>query len=157
MTSEPKTNALPGAIALLITLILWAAAALLFFTAIREGQPGRLIGDLFLVMAAVLFTKGFFTNQPNQAVVLTLFGAYVGTVRDTGWWWTNPFNSKRRISLRAWKTLAADAATIPNKVSPIPIVISPARAECCWNSWTNSRAIPAIATNELQTKRLLGR
>ncbi|HEX7078549.1 MAG TPA: SPFH domain-containing protein [Candidatus Eisenbacteria bacterium] len=100
MTSERKTNALPGAVALLITLILWALALLLFITAVKNEQPGRLILDLFLVMAAVLFTKGFFTNQPNQAVVLTLFGAYVGSVRETGWWWTNPFNSKRRISLR---------------------------------------------------------
>jgi regulator of protease activity HflC (stomatin/prohibitin superfamily) len=33
-------------------------------------------------------------------VVLILFGSYVGTVRDSGWWWTNPFNTRRRVSLR---------------------------------------------------------
>lgn len=100
MTSERKTTALPGAVAFLITLLLWVAALAIFVSAIREERVGRLVIDLFVVLAAVLFTKGFFTNQPNQAVVLTLFGAYVGSVRDTGWWWTNPFNSKRRVSLR---------------------------------------------------------
>jgi regulator of protease activity HflC (stomatin/prohibitin superfamily) len=53
-----------------------------------------------LVFLAILTMTGLFTVQPNQAVVLVLFGTYVGTVRDAGWWWTNPFNLKKRISLR---------------------------------------------------------
>ncbi|MGE5177102.1 MAG: SPFH domain-containing protein [Hyphomicrobiales bacterium] len=100
MTSERKTTALPGALMFLVTLILWTTAVLVFISVIRSGRPEALIYDLFIVLAASLSLNGFFTIQPNQAVVLTLFGAYVGSVRDTGWWWTNPFNSKRRISLR---------------------------------------------------------
>jgi regulator of protease activity HflC (stomatin/prohibitin superfamily) len=44
---------------------------------------------------------GFFTLQPNEARVLILFGAYKGTERTSGFHWTNPLNTKRRISLRA--------------------------------------------------------
>lgn len=44
---------------------------------------------------------GFFTLQPNEGMVLILFGAYQGTARRDGFHWTNPLNRKKRISLRA--------------------------------------------------------
>ncbi|HEX3112647.1 MAG TPA: SPFH domain-containing protein, partial [Candidatus Eisenbacteria bacterium] len=53
-----------------------------------------------LLILTALSAAGLFTVQPNQAVVLILFGSYVGTVRDSGWWWTNPFNTRKKISLR---------------------------------------------------------
>ncbi len=56
---------------------------------------------LGLIFITVLTIFGFFTLQPNQAVVLILFGAYKGSVRQSGFHWTNPFYSKRKISLRA--------------------------------------------------------
>lgn len=57
------------------------------------------------ILAAVLVIlipsiSGFFTVEPNQAVVLILFGKYIGTVRESGFWWTNPFANKHKISLR---------------------------------------------------------
>ena len=39
--------------------------------------------------------------QPNHARVLTFFGKYVGTVRDNGFFWTNPFYVRKKMSLRA--------------------------------------------------------
>jgi regulator of protease activity HflC (stomatin/prohibitin superfamily) len=51
------------------------------------------------VALAILWT-GLFTVQPGQARVLQLFGAYVGTVRDPGLRWANPFFTKRAVSLR---------------------------------------------------------
>jgi regulator of protease activity HflC (stomatin/prohibitin superfamily) len=44
---------------------------------------------------------GYFALQPNEGRVLILFGSYRGTVRDSGWHWTNPLNTKLRVSLRA--------------------------------------------------------
>ena len=59
------------------------------------------LGGAVLSLLAFVFTAfGYFTLQPNEAAVLTLFGAYRGTVRESGWNWTNPFNIRRRISLR---------------------------------------------------------
>jgi regulator of protease activity HflC (stomatin/prohibitin superfamily) len=52
----------------------------------------------FLVIS--VFPSGFFVVQPNEARVLVFFGRYVGTVRDAGLWWTNPFTIKRHVSLR---------------------------------------------------------
>ena len=53
-----------------------------------------------VILAGVLFA-GHFTLQPNEARVLILFGAYKGTVHKSGFHWTNPFYTKKRISMRA--------------------------------------------------------
>jgi len=76
----------------------------------RRGNPNRgLIGTiaflLFLAFIpyAILFVIslcGYFTLQPKQAAVLTLFGDYRGTVNAPGFHWVNPFTLRRRISLR---------------------------------------------------------
>ena len=54
---------------------------------------GTIVG-LFLLL-------GFMAIQPNSARVLTLFGDYVGTVKESGFFWANPFFLKKNISLRA--------------------------------------------------------
>lgn len=53
-----------------------------------------------LSIAGVIMLFGHFTLQPNEARVLTLFGTYIGTVRDSGLFWTNPFMTKAKLSLR---------------------------------------------------------
>lgn len=54
-----------------------------------------------MVLCFVLICLGFFTLQPNEARVLILFGDYRGSVRKSGFHWTNPFYKKKRISLRS--------------------------------------------------------
>jgi regulator of protease activity HflC (stomatin/prohibitin superfamily) len=56
------------------------------------------------VVAALLFvflTIGFTVVNPNESCVMVLFGAYKGTIKENGFFWVNPFFSKRNISLRA--------------------------------------------------------
>jgi regulator of protease activity HflC (stomatin/prohibitin superfamily) len=72
--------------------------------AAKSHAPGG--GWLFLAagvcaILAVFVSSGFFTLQPNEAAVLILFGAYRGTVRHSGFFFTNPLNKKLKISLRA--------------------------------------------------------
>ncbi|HNY27928.1 MAG TPA: SPFH domain-containing protein [Candidatus Sumerlaeota bacterium] len=56
-----------------------------------------LVPFVFLV---IFLSAGFFMLQPNEAAVLLLFGKYVGTVKQEGFCWTNPFYRKMKISLR---------------------------------------------------------
>jgi len=49
----------------------------------------------------IFIVKGFFTNEINEACVLTFFGKYYGTVKKNGFLWINPLTSKRKISLKA--------------------------------------------------------
>lgn len=53
-----------------------------------------------LVPLVILWLKGLFIVQPNDAKVLTFFGKYTGTVRNSGFWFANPFANKERISLK---------------------------------------------------------
>ena len=100
MTTERPTSAWSGALGLIVCLFFLAGAIVTIVQAIAEQRPGLLAAGLPMLILAALSAAGLFTVQPNQAVVLILFGTYVGTVRHSGWWWTNPFNTKKRISLR---------------------------------------------------------
>ena len=53
------------------------------------------------VLPFVLLLPGYFVVQPNVSRVLVLFGRYRGTVRDEGFFWTNPFTCKKKVSLKA--------------------------------------------------------
>lgn len=60
-----------------------------------------IIGLLLLLVLNIVFGIGFMILTPNQAGVLVLFGRYIGTVKNNGFWWVNPLASKRKVSLRA--------------------------------------------------------
>jgi regulator of protease activity HflC (stomatin/prohibitin superfamily) len=101
MIHERRVAALSGAIGLTIALLLAGVAIYVFVGAVQAGRPLVLATVVLpLLLLTAFCAAGLFTVQPNQAVVLILFGSYVGTVRDSGWWWTNPFNTRRRLSLR---------------------------------------------------------
>ena len=52
------------------------------------------------VIAMFISFGGFFIVQPNEARVLVLFGKYIGSVRDAGFFFANPFVTKKHVSLR---------------------------------------------------------
>ena len=57
--------------------------------------------SVFGIIAALVLAFGFLMVQPNGSRVLLLFGKYVGTVKKNGFYWVNPFYTKKKISLRA--------------------------------------------------------
>lgn len=54
-----------------------------------------------LIILIFFLLKGLFFINPNGSKVMVLFGKYMGTVKQNGFFWTNPFYSRRSISLRA--------------------------------------------------------
>jgi hypothetical protein len=101
-SQERAVKAASGWLMLLVNLALYATAlpALIYGTRSHAGG-GFVVLAVFVFIAAVLTSCGFFTLQPNEAAVLILFGAYKGTVRDSGFLFTNPLNKKVKISQRA--------------------------------------------------------
>jgi regulator of protease activity HflC (stomatin/prohibitin superfamily) len=99
---ERAIRAPSGWLMLFINLLLYAAPVFLL-SSMARGQMGggAVLLAILALICAVLVSCGFFTLQPNTAAVLILFGAYKGTVRDSGFFFTNPFNRKLKISLRA--------------------------------------------------------
>ena len=102
-SSEKVVRVLSGWLMLPVTVGLLALALYGIRYIVRndpEIWPAILI-PIGLVPLFIISCFGFFTLQPNEARVLILFGSYQGTVRHSGFHWTNPFNRKLPISLRA--------------------------------------------------------
>jgi len=94
---KPKAN---GWRALLLTIVMWIAAILVIvFSGIKldEGGSilatfGMIIGVLWVVLGWIPFL-GLKIIKPQEALVLTLFGKYIGTLKTEGFYWVNPFCS----------------------------------------------------------------
>ncbi len=85
-------------------MILAAGAFVLTVAGAKERPPilsgGLIVGEVLLFVPAFVGLFGLMAIAPNEARVLLLFGEYKGTARESGFYWVNPFFSKRRISLR---------------------------------------------------------
>ena len=101
-SSERETSALNGWLMLVVNLVLmFGAVAWLIWMVVRAGKPNQdpgvlVMAPILLGIMAIILLKGHFTLQPNEARVLILFGAYKGTIRQSGFWWANPFYSRIR-------------------------------------------------------------
>ena len=96
----PRAIAAPiGAVALFAVVIAMSQGRPPATTALFVIFPA-VVGIVFLLLASAYLIAGFFTVQPNESKVLTLFGSYTGTVRQSGLRWANPFLWKRGVSLR---------------------------------------------------------
>ena len=99
---------------------------LLFFALIAFTVYGFVVIQKPFVAALIplimLIIPGFFLVNPNGSRVLVLFGKYVGTVKDNGFYWTNPFYSKTKISLRA-RNFETERVKVNDKMGN-PILIS---------------------------------
>jgi len=122
-------KALPGFVGLIL-------AAVLFFGAIPLMVSGTLmpLGPL-MVLASLVMTGGFVVINPNDSRVLVLFGRYLGTLSQDGFWFVNPFTSKRTVSLRArnfetTKLKVNDSHSNPIEIGAIVVwkVVDPAEA-----------------------------
>lgn len=107
---------------LLLNLGLVGATIWSFATAIRTDNGWLALAGVLMIFAWVLHISGFFVVEPNGSKVLLLFGKYVGTVKGDGLHWTNPFNSKRNLSLRV-RTLNGEKLKV-NDASGNPIEIA---------------------------------
>ncbi len=87
------------AMAALGSLAIIAGVALLVLR--MAPWPLGLLLMLALMLGGALILIGLYMLQPNEAAILTLFGQYVGTDRNEGLRWANPFCSLRKISRRA--------------------------------------------------------
>ncbi|MDX9729763.1 MAG: SPFH domain-containing protein [Bacteroidales bacterium] len=94
MKEERIFKASSGYLILFLGLLLIGAAVMCF------------IGEIFwlgalLVFVSLFLLAGLMVVDPNESMVMVLFGAYRGTVKTNGFWWNIPFYSRKKISLRA--------------------------------------------------------
>ena len=133
MNRERQLAVLSGWLALPVTIAIFASAIGLLWTFVNScveaervrGLPNFwfLAGCLFVFGLGLFTCFGYFTLQPNEARVLMLFGAYRGTVRDSGWHWTNPLNTKLRISVRSRNFNSEKLKVNDKRGNPIEIAV----------------------------------
>ncbi len=106
MKENPVRSA-PGIPYLLGVLVVAILAVWMLVSGIGEDPEGagiasapKILAGIVVGIVAFLSLIGLYTVQPNQAAVLSLFGKYVGTVKDNGLRWSNPFYGKKKVSQR---------------------------------------------------------
>jgi hypothetical protein len=126
---ERPVRAFSGWLVLFITVGLYVAtvwALVAGAMGAKNYTPGAgwwFLASAICAVLAVTASTGFFTLQPNEAAVLLLFGAYKGTVRTSGFFFTNPLNRKIKISLRA-RNLNGDKLKVNDKRgNPVEIAV----------------------------------
>jgi regulator of protease activity HflC (stomatin/prohibitin superfamily) len=107
MSKEKPIHLINGWGMLGVNILLILLAIFLFITGVTTVERTSSVGAPLIIVAlptflgAVISFNGLLALQPNEACLYTLFGAYVGTARESGFWWANPFRTKRKVSLRA--------------------------------------------------------
>lgn len=112
MTDNPGTRhelkevpyskfALPGFATCFIVFIIIPVLMVWTLAALAESAPG--VAAIIVVPLAICFILGcvgYFVQEPNEARVMIFFGKYIGTCRKVGFFWVNPFITRRKLSLR---------------------------------------------------------
>jgi regulator of protease activity HflC (stomatin/prohibitin superfamily) len=116
MKNEKEFKAANGYLAFFVMLLIVAASLLTI-----------IFMKLMLMVIVLVFTlvcfAGLVTVNPNESAVLVLFGKYMGTIKDNGFFWTNPLYTKKKISLRA-RNFDSEPIKVNDKVgNPIMIGI----------------------------------
>ena len=97
---ENPTRSLPGIPVLLGLLVVDALCTWAFIAGAIGEHIAVLVAALVIGVLAIIALVGLYMVEPNQAAVVSLFGKYVGTVKDNGLRWNNPFYGKRKVSQR---------------------------------------------------------
>ena len=93
----------PGLPMLLLFLGAMGATFVVFVmsvTNVRDPNVPAIIAEVLIGLAAFVCLFGVFVVNPGEGKVIQLFGTYIGTVKEAGFYWGNPFWSCKRISLR---------------------------------------------------------
>jgi regulator of protease activity HflC (stomatin/prohibitin superfamily) len=107
MIAEKTYSPLNGWFPLFVTLLMIVGGPWLIISkAIALGTSGGgqnlllMLSGILITILGILSIFGFMAIQPNQARVLLLFGKYKGSALQSGFFWVNPFFTKKKISLR---------------------------------------------------------
>lgn len=117
---------LAGIPMLIFNFLFMAAIIGVFSWAVGAGLSTIATTIIMIVLSVLfilncLFWGGFMQIEPNEARVMIFFGKYEGTVKENGFFWVNPFYTKKKLTLRA-RNLDADPIKVNDKTGN-PIMI----------------------------------
>ena len=133
---ENQQKSLAGIPVTLISLAAMLIALIMLINGIDNSLPVQAIASVAALIIASFCLMGLYMVEPNQAAVLSLFGKYVGTVKEQGLRWNNPFYSKKKISLRTRNFESGKLKVNDLEGSPIEIA-----AVVVWNVVDSAEAV----------------
>lgn len=111
-----------GFVMLLLSLLMLALSVVSFVMIAQSATPALFnVCGIVLALCFSFTLSGFFSLEPNVGITMIFFGKYKGTFKETGFFWVNPFMSKKRLSLRA-RNLDVDPIKVNDKIGN-PILI----------------------------------
>lgn len=110
-----------GYAALFLSLIFLGAGIFCFVSTVNNSQPVMGIAAVLSWLVCVMIWKGIIIVQPNNARVLNLFGKYIGSVKDNGMFFINPFYNTYKLTQRV-QNLAIPTLKVNDKMgNPVEI------------------------------------
>ncbi len=100
MIREKQASSANGLFMLVVLFAILAASVYAIILGARMDAAGLVIGGIVGILLSTMGMNGLFIVEPNASQVLILLGDYIGSERRSGFWWTNPFASKKKVSLR---------------------------------------------------------
>lgn len=100
LQAEKLSHPMTGWVPLFLCLATLILAPVLFISGVVHESGPLVVLSVLLIPCAIIGLSGLMAISPNDSRVLLLFGEYRGTVKQSGFFWVNPFYSKRKVSLR---------------------------------------------------------
>jgi regulator of protease activity HflC (stomatin/prohibitin superfamily) len=157
---EKRVFAVSGWVAVAIDLVVFFFCARHFVTHVDQaGSTGGMIAAVLGAILVFMTFGGFFLIHPNESKVFTFLGKYVGSARTAGFFWTNPFVVKKKVTLRIFnfnsETIKVnDALGNPIEIAAVVVwhVVDSAKALFNVDSYQNFVAIQSeTAIRQLAT------
>jgi len=97
---EKEIKGLSGWFMVLFLIALMVASIVQMVRSVESEDTGWILTCILVLVMSSLCLAGLTVINPNEARVVQLFGVYKGSVKEQGFWWLNPFTTRRRVSLR---------------------------------------------------------
>ncbi len=137
--------AIPGFAMIFFVFILLPILIIFSLATWTDTEPLLAFGiSIPLALLFILGCVGYFVQEPNEARVMIFFGKYVGTCRKVGFFWVNPFVSRRKLSLRV-RNMDIEPIKVNDKVGN-PVMIG---MVLVWKIKDTYRAVFDIDTQSL--------
>jgi regulator of protease activity HflC (stomatin/prohibitin superfamily) len=119
--SEKPASVLPGYGMLVLGIVLFIVAGVMAYLGESTGMGILVLPCIVSLLVSIFIFSGLLVVNPNDAKVTVLFGKYKGTVRNNGFFWANPFYTKKKFSFRA-RNLSGQKLKVNDKMgNPIEI------------------------------------
>jgi regulator of protease activity HflC (stomatin/prohibitin superfamily) len=120
---EQPATASNGWLFIVLGLVLIVLCGCSAYACVHAESVAMGFVTILLLVTIAMVICGFFTLQPNESAVLTLFGAYRGTTRQNGFLWTNPFFRRLKLSLRVRNLNGEKLKVNDKRGNPVEIAV----------------------------------